>query len=180
MSTVIMGYTFDGSMEELLQTCLRFREKFIEVKRHLVLSNVTSGTPAYQIAERILEANRKGQRGDPFNITAAIVAYPLGRKVYVNVFDEDVHEMVRKNQKFKDFSYWNNTDRPDEVTARQWRHRERTWDKLLPDSRAVPAISGFTYDFGSGTFQTAYQIASKPKPTESAQTALQKGEKNGN
>jgi len=162
MSTVICGYIFDGSMQELLDTCIRMREKFIEVKRAQILSQVNHDTPTYQIAEKIQEAVRKGQR-DVFNISAAIVAYPLGRKVYLNVFDDDILRMVKKNRRFKDFSYWNNTDRDDRVTAREWRHREKTWDRILPGNRAVPAISGFTYDFGSTSFQTFYEIASKPK-----------------
>lgn len=30
-----------------------------------------------------------------------------------------------------DYSYWNNTDRPDEVSAREWNSREKTWDEIF-------------------------------------------------
>lgn len=31
----------------------------------------------------------------------------------------------------EDFAYWNNSDRPENVSAAQWRHRSRVWDKLF-------------------------------------------------
>lgn len=30
----------------------------------------------------------------------------------------------------EDYSYWNNTDRPETVTARQWAARARTWEQV--------------------------------------------------
>lgn len=33
------------------------------------------------------------------------------------------------------YGYWNNTDRPDDVTPAQWQARSDFWDRLLPDHR---------------------------------------------
>ena len=33
----------------------------------------------------------------------------------------------------EDYSYWNNTDRPDDVTARQWSARGRMWNRVCLD-----------------------------------------------
>jgi hypothetical protein len=159
MSTVIEGYIFDGSMQELLETCIEMRERFIEHKIKLIAPFVGPKEPEYKIAEKIEKNTNSGLRCDPFNINAAIVAYPKGRKIYLNVFDPDIQEMVERDTRFKDFSFWNNCDRPDEISAREWRYREKTWDKLLPDSCSVPGARGFTYDFGSLAFSTRYAIA---------------------
>lgn len=41
----------------------------------------------------------------------------------------------------KDYEYWNNTDKPDEISDREWNRRGRDWDKALP-GLGVPAESG--------------------------------------
>lgn len=48
----------------------------------------------------------------------------------------------------EDFSYWNNSDKPDCITAQEWRKRKRYWDTLpagpIADSmyhrRLIPAF----------------------------------------
>jgi len=45
--------------------------------------------------------------------------------------------------KSKKYGYWNNTDRPDEVSEEEWDQRSEDWDKALGDS--APAQVGFSY-----------------------------------
>lgn len=44
------------------------------------------------------------------------------------------HEILGKMRLpkwFRDYSYWNNTDRPDRVTQREWDARQRTWERVV-------------------------------------------------
>jgi hypothetical protein len=44
----------------------------------------------------------------------------------------------------EDFSYWNNTDHPSEITEDLWQVRAATWARLLPGA-GVPAERGLSY-----------------------------------
>lgn len=37
----------------------------------------------------------------------------------------------------KDYSYWNNSDPPDDMTEKEWDSREEKWDKLLENGRPI-------------------------------------------
>jgi hypothetical protein len=43
-----------------------------------------------------------------------------------------------------DYSYWNNSDRPDELTARQWKARGEVWNRLFEDS-PIPSEVGLQH-----------------------------------
>lgn len=42
----------------------------------------------------------------------------------------------------EDYSYWNNTDKPKELTDEQWNQRAENWDKVLGYN--IPAMVGFS------------------------------------
>lgn len=83
-----------------------------------------------------------------YNISYGLWAYPLGRSLYI-IPDTpkqlwfDLLSVDTDGMKYvKDFSYWNNTDRPDNVLSKEWSHRKRTWEKIFKES--VPMyITGF-------------------------------------
>ena len=50
-----------------------------------------------------------------------------------------------------DYSYWNNSDRPDEVTARQWKARGQVWDRLFAES-GIPSEVGLQHQILSDHF----------------------------
>ena len=41
-----------------------------------------------------------------------------------------LHLELKLGEPFQDYCYWNNTDEPDGMTRKQWKTRERHWDKL--------------------------------------------------
>lgn len=43
----------------------------------------------------------------------------------------------------KDFSYWDSSDYPENIPAKEWRFREKTWSKILGDTY-IPGMSGFS------------------------------------
>ncbi len=42
-----------------------------------------------------------------------------------------IKEFVEMFPELKDFSYWNNTDKPDEISLKEWDRREKIWDDVL-------------------------------------------------
>lgn len=46
--------------------------------------------------------------------------------------DEDFAEVFNNAEGFNDYSYWNNTDKPDSVSDEEWDERKRVWWGALP------------------------------------------------
>lgn len=49
---------------------------------------------------------------------------PIGERFIVEELDKSLPEWL------EDYSYWNNTDPPEEITDEQWRERGETWDQI--------------------------------------------------
>lgn len=68
--------------------------------------------------------------------------------VYVVMYSEQA-EYTRAWEKLPgivDFSYWNNTDRPDEVSAKDWKKRERVWDSIFKGEVRSPDDAGLSIE----------------------------------
>jgi hypothetical protein len=62
----------------------------------------------------------------------------------VHAEQNEHYDLWMKLSKAQPFDYWNNTDRPDDVTAADWRRRKTLWDKALPGA-GVPLENGFSF-----------------------------------
>ena len=65
---------------------------------------------------------------------------------YLKVFSESkaYPEALAALALVQDFSYWDNTDHPRDLTPETWEHRAATWARLLPGA-GVPAAVGLLY-----------------------------------
>ena len=45
----------------------------------------------------------------------------------------------------RDYSYWNNADKPSRVSGLEWLQREESWNSVLPDSDPV-VMHSFSID----------------------------------
>lgn len=94
-------------------------------------------------------------------LTQDVVLYAIPRvkgealgNIAIQVFGDrdtrspmDISQFLRK-VKAEDFHYQNATDRPDGVTPREWKAREKAWDAILSgpwESADTPAQAGFSY-----------------------------------
>lgn len=60
-----------------------------------------------------------------------------GRKLFVLMYAQEESKGFfdkYKGSVLTDYSYWGNTDRPDDVTSRQWRDRKKTWSEIFKNS----------------------------------------------
>lgn len=58
---------------------------------------------------------------------------------------EELYAVLRCQPWWADFGYWNNTDRPDDLTDGDWDHRESVWNAVIPTG--VPSHTMFGYCF---------------------------------
>lgn len=55
-----------------------------------------------------------------------LLSYPFN-------FDEDLLELLRQDEAYEcDFSYWNNSDKPDNVSEQEWKERRVLWEETFP------------------------------------------------
>lgn len=107
-------------------------------------------TQALQEANRAhREIVRTGQRNPAwdFGFDLVLVADPDDRDWrYALIYTEqDAYtDAWETNPVVNRFGYWNNTDRPDDVTETEWDRRRTIWNRVLPGYTA-PASIGFTW-----------------------------------
>lgn len=81
-----------------------------------------------------------------FDFDAKLVILPIERKLlgikFIN--NEKLEKALMARPEISDYSYWDNTDRPDSISADSWKRRKENWDKALPGI-GIPAENGFEY-----------------------------------
>lgn len=101
--------------------------------------------------KRRAEIKRTGQRDPAVDTQFQIVFIPHRESPLDYCYGIVYCEHARWYQRWLrvpgvcDFSYWNNTDKPDRISSYAWSERARIWNEVLP-GRAVPAVRGFAID----------------------------------
>lgn len=90
---------------------------------------------------------KKTQRRDPeVDMEFEIVILPdLEQRALYGIFYTERRtwgDHVRSLPWYIDYSYWNNTDRPDDVTDAEWEERSETWDRVC--GWTPPSKRGYT------------------------------------
>lgn len=73
---------------------------------------------------------------DTYSLDVTVAVYPYGSRVYLRTFAESISvvggclDFVAKMPELEDFHYQNQTDRPDDVTEKDWATRRRVWDGI--------------------------------------------------
>lgn len=104
-----------------------------------------------EVFMRAKQASQSPQRSE-HDIDCSMNVWFHGRHAYVMPFGEAwIHEGFTCGG-VEDYAYWNNTDRPDDVTARAWAARSKTWEAVCLDnwdrSRLVHTIVDVVKDIG--------------------------------
>lgn len=116
------------------------------------------GLPDYMALDEFFKTYAYSRVNSPFNIDASVMIYPLGKKLYVQFFlDRD----AKIPKTFADYHYQNQSDQPEDVTNKEWKQREKTWDRILGRSnmlfcRDIPANAGFVFEFSNESVR--YQL----------------------
>lgn len=70
-----------------------------------------------------------------------LILFPYKRRIYGMYFGETYAKEWRSLEAVGEFGYWNNTDRPEGISARGWGQRRKIWDEIL--GWDAPSMRGF-------------------------------------
>lgn len=194
MSTKIYsGFKFNsGSLQELQSFLMRWRATLKPLHRaelaavHARIATDTFDqslinpkskarkTPLLEafnsVMERQHEIKKTGRRDNEVDFDFEVSVMPHGRKIYGIIFTErgKWRDLFMEQPEISDFSYWNNSDKPEGVSSQEWKRRYKVWDKILisgPD--AVPAMRGlYAQCTSESLYVSADDIVAAIKPHE--------------
>lgn len=106
---------------------------------------------SWQIRETVIESFKTRERS-ALDLECSVVCIPTRSKdkeyTLVLFYDNSPGALYKRSfirhLKAKDFSYWNNTDRPRGVTDRQWEERGDIWHQAI--GADPPCERGFTFE----------------------------------
>lgn len=117
----------------------------------VALPNCSPATKArHEILDRQKEIKRTGYRDPEVDFGFEVLVLPLKGGKYDQYLlglyyteQEKFAEVLKANHWFIDYSYWDNTDRPDDVSNAEWSRRKKAWDLAL--GTGVPSLHGFSF-----------------------------------
>jgi hypothetical protein len=94
-----------------------------------------------------IDTKRTRVPGADFACDIAFLEDPQDHALYALLFSErpEYRAAWESFEEVTPFAYWDNTDRPEEVTAEEWELRRQTWDRVLPYDDDIPSQRGITW-----------------------------------
>jgi hypothetical protein len=91
---------------------------------------------------------------DELNLTAGVSIWFWNNSVVVKVYncDDKLASLMKQPEYATDFSYWDNTDKPDEIGEKEWERRRKFYRDVIDE---IPLISYVPYDFLSNNAEEA-------------------------
>jgi len=122
----------------------------LSIDRHVAQGKEWPRSPLSKAYRAIDEAGRESdvtQRRavfEDFGFEISLIPDAETRSTYGMLHAErtDWKRLWMRQEGIREFGYQNASDRPDGITAAEWRLRERTWDRIMPTG--VPARHGFS------------------------------------
>lgn len=98
-----------------------------------------------EVDERRRKIEKTGMRDPVCDFECEICILVSGHFTLALLYTEReaVRKLWEKQPKVKPYPYWNNTDRPEDVSTQEWSRRRAVWDRALPGV-GVPATNGYT------------------------------------
>jgi hypothetical protein len=109
------------------------------------------------LMERQIEIKKTGYRDPEIDFQFDVVLMPHVGAVYGMVFTEQEAwwQLFESKAYISDFSYWNNSDGPDDLPEEEWDRRGEVWSAILDAALlSVPAMGGFTAECVHETIHT--------------------------
>ena len=64
---------------------------------------------------------------------------------HVYTLHDSWYQRLLENKGVSEYSYWDNADKPDNLSDEEWESRRKEWRTVLPEN-GIPAMHGFTID----------------------------------
>lgn len=119
--------------------------------------------------DRQSKVKKTGYRDPEIDFDFEVSIMPFEGKLYGIVYCEqgDWRKEFFKQGWTEEFSYWDNTDRPRKITAKDWAERGRIWDAIWDQSPYAmgPAAFGFSADCKAPDYRfTKPKLVAKAAP----------------
>jgi len=93
-------------------------------------ANIRKWQEFQTVIDHCKEASKRVEK-DYYDIDCGLNIWLHGNYAYaIPIGPNWVLDNIKFPKWVEDYSYWNNTDQPDNVTDRQWNSRRDTWDKI--------------------------------------------------
>ena len=147
-------YRESGSFNRLVKDSINGKTKELNIDEVLeTMKNNKFSYSILQISKDIIEFNRALAEIDEtimtmeYCIDESLVLFPLSKRrtlfvAFGGILPNILYKYSTSNEKecisfreeygFGDYHYQNQTDRPDNVSAREWARRRKDWDKVIP------------------------------------------------
>lgn len=157
MSTKIYyAYKYPGPTWEIYETLYRKLEAAFERNWDTLVVSGGFRTHEQQVTLwKAFEGARNSPFRDSLDISCSVVLLPEHDATYMILYAADrwvesYHEVITGITEVEDFTYWNNTDRPDHLTQEEWDARRDKWDELVgrdrPTARGpILSVGGLHY-----------------------------------
>ena len=102
--------------------------------------------------------NNKGERND-LVCELDIVFFPMKegslKTLAIAYGPDSLTDLFKSSFKTKEYGYWDNEDKPDELSASDWKMRKREWERALgPQMELTPREAGISICMVSSKFKT--------------------------
>lgn len=126
------------------------------LKEHGYLNGEKTEQEAYRFfiddfRKRVKEVKATRERDPSIDFESKIIIYKdvgEGGYYYGVIFSENKYfgMLLKKQQFVQDYSYWDNTDKPDRITKKEWEEREYLWNKVIGKT-GIYNKRGFEFEF---------------------------------
>jgi len=102
-----------------------------------------------KLNEEKRKIDKTQERNPIFDFDFELAIFPLSEDKVLGMYfteQEDFRKLWLSKWFVEEYGYWDNTDKPDELSEKDWERRCRDWDKALPDYCAVPSLNGYGAD----------------------------------
>lgn len=99
------------------------------------------------IRENYREIYKTGRRNPSYDFQFTVSVIPTKDKTLCVIYTEqnEFREIWENMKEVEEYGYWNNTDQPEDVTDKEWRFREKEWEKALKNW-GPPVLAGFSWN----------------------------------
>jgi hypothetical protein len=126
----------------------------------------------HQFYEEQTKADPNHRNHDPHGFGFSVAPDPETGRVHVLSFCErsELRMAFEAIECVEPYGYWDNSDKPDEVTADEWSERAASWKRVLPRPFA-PAEKMLSFTLRTG-WDVAFTVMQLDGPTEDAVSTL--------
>lgn len=129
---------YKKDIQELVETAVHvYDKKTLEKLSWAQDCGVADSQSALGAAYRQLSDEKREHTKSYGEKIEKIIVLPHGRSIYALVRTDNAEDLIRCHAAdgiFEDYSYWNNSDRPEDITSSQWSRRKKVWDAIFAES----------------------------------------------